>query len=163
MNMDKIDYCIRKCEQSDLEVLVKMRLEFLKEAGIVKDNEDVCDLYNEINEYINMRLDKDLHFWLAEINNEAVAIGAVSIWDKLPLGVGKNSNNKIGYFSNMYTRPEYRKKGIASSILEHIIQFLKENGIQKAMLHALEDGKRIYKEIGFSTNENHMEMKINTN
>lgn len=154
------EYCIRKCDYADLEVLVKMRLEFLKEAGQIKDDEEVCGLYNEISEHIIMHLNKDLHFWLAEIKNEAVATGAISIWDKLPISRGKGSNYKIGYFSNMYTRLGYRKKGIASCLLKHMIQFLKEEGVQKAMLSALEDGKGIYKKFGFSPNENLMEMKI---
>ena len=149
---------IRKCDCADLEVLIKMRIEFLKEAGHVKDDEDVSDLYNEIREYILMHLNKDLFFWLAEIENEVVASGAVSIWDKLPIKAGNGS--KVGYFSNMYTRPLYRKKGIASCLMKHIIQFLKAEGIQKAMLHALEDGKGVYKKLGFGTSDNFMEMKI---
>ncbi|MCX8130573.1 MAG: GNAT family N-acetyltransferase [Clostridia bacterium] len=151
---------IRKCDHTDLDILIKMRLEFLKEAGHVKDGEDVSVLHSKLHGYITMHLNNDLHFWLAEIENETVAAGAVSIWDKLPVNAGKGSSFKIAYFSNMYTKPGYRKKGIASDIMKRIIQFLKEEGIQKAMLHALEDGKGIYKNFGFSSKENLMEMDI---
>jgi GNAT superfamily N-acetyltransferase len=153
-------YCIRKCGHYDLEVLTVMRLEFLKEAGHIKDGDDISSLYNELLEFMKVHLDKDLHIWVAESDGKAVATGAVSIWDKLPTGQGKDNRSKIGYVSNMYTRPEYRKKGIAGSIVQHILQFMKDEGISKTMLHALEDGKGIYRKSGFATNENFMEMKI---
>lgn len=50
--------------------------------------------------------------------------------------------------------------GIASEIMKRMIQFLKMEGIQKAMLHAFEDGKGIYMKFGSSSNEDFMEMKI---
>jgi ribosomal protein S18 acetylase RimI-like enzyme len=151
---------VRKCRHDDLETLVEMRLEFLKEAGLLKDGEDVTGLHGDIHEFIEKHLNKDLHLWLAETENEIVATGAVCVWDRLPSHAGKGNGSRIGYVLNMYTRPGYRKKGIASRILQQIMQFLQEESIPKVMLHALEDGKGIYKKFGFSSYENLMEMKI---
>ena len=150
---------IRRCEISDLEVLVKMRVEFLKEAGHVKDGANAKELAHELAEYIKSHINKDLFFWVAEIEEIAVSTGALSFWEKLPLYAGKQNGSKVGYISNMYTIPEYRRKGIASNIVEEIIKFGKEIGMLKIMLHALEDGKNVYKNLGFSANESFMEMK----
>ncbi len=60
----------------------------------------------------------------------------------------------------MYTRPDHRKKGMATSLMKHMLEFLKEQGIQKAILHAAEAGKGVYRNCGFSPNENLMEMKL---
>jgi GNAT superfamily N-acetyltransferase len=151
---------IRRCEISDLEVLVKMRVEFLKEAEHVKDGTNVKELTLELAEYIKSHINKDLFFWVAEIEEIAVSTGALSFWEKLPIYAGKQNGSKIGYISNMYTVPEYRRKGIASDILEEIIKFGKEIGMLKIMLHALEDGKGVYKSLGFSISESFMEMKL---
>ncbi|HEX9062176.1 MAG TPA: GNAT family N-acetyltransferase [Clostridia bacterium] len=156
--MSEAIYSLRKCSHDDMEAIIKLRVEFLKEARLVKNKKDVNELKNEIRDFVTEHLNKDLHFWFAEVENEAVAAGAVSIWDKLPVKAG--SNYKVAYFSNMYTCPEYRKMGIASSLMKHIFGFLKEEGVQKAMLHALEDGKGVYKKLGFSSHENLMEMEI---
>ena len=60
----------------------------------------------------------------------------------------------------MYTIPEYRRNGIASNIVGEIVKYGKSIGMLKIMLHALEDGKGVYKNLGFVTNESFMEMKI---
>lgn len=156
--MSEALYSLRKCSHADMETIIKLRVEFLKEAGLVKDEEDNDKLKNEICDFVTAHLNKDLHFWFAEVENEAVAAGAVSIWDKLP--VKAESISKVAYFSNMYTCPKYRKMGIASSLMKHIFGFLKEDGVQKAMLHALEGGKGVYRKLGFSSHENLMEMEI---
>jgi GNAT superfamily N-acetyltransferase len=151
---------IRRCEISDVEILVKMRLEFLKEAGHVKDGTNVKELTYELAEYIKSHIDKDLFFWVAEIEENVVSTGALSLWEKLPIYSGKQNGSKVGYISNMYTVQEYRKKGIASNIVEEIIKFGKEIGMLKIMLHALEDGKNVYNNLGFSANESFMEKKL---
>ena len=53
---------IRRCEISDVEILVKMRLEFLKEAGHVEDSTNVQELTHELEEYIKSHINKDLFF-----------------------------------------------------------------------------------------------------
>ncbi len=151
---------IRRCEISDLELLVKLRMEFLKEAGHVKDNMNVSDLAHELEEYIKSHINKDLFFWVAEIETVAVSTGALSFWQKLPIYAGKQNGSKVGYVSNMYTIPEYRRKGIASDIVKEIVRYGKSAGMLKIMLHALEDGKGVYKRLGFSTSESFMEMKL---
>lgn len=158
LKMGETLHSLRKCSHADMETIVKLRVEFLKEAGLVKDEKDINVLKNEIRDFVTKHLNKDLHFWFAEVENEAAAAGAVSIWNKLPVKAG--SNSKVAYFSNMYTCPEYRKRGIASSLMKHILGFLKEEGVQKAMLHALEDGKGVYKKLGFISHENLMEKEI---
>lgn len=158
--MSETAYTVRKCGLNDLEALVRMRLEFLKEAGRIKTEEEERLMYKELVEVIKLRIDKDLYMWLAEVENKAVATGAVCIWDKLPSRLGNANNSKIGYVLNMYTSPEYRKRGIANSILQNIRQFLNDEGIPNMLLHALEAGKRVYRSFGFSVNESAMEMKI---
>ena len=55
---------------------------------------------------------------------------------------------------------KFSRKGIASNIVEEIIMFGKEFGMLKIMLHALEDGKGVYKNLGFTASENYMEIKL---
>lgn len=151
---------IRKCEISDVEILVKMRLEFLKEAGYVKDTTNVQELIQELEEYIRSHVNKDLFFWVAEIDTVAVSTGVLMFWDKLPICAGKQNGSKVGYVSNMYTIPKFRRKGIASNIVKEIIKYGKNLGMLKIMLHASEDGKGVYKNLGFTTNESFMEIKL---
>jgi GNAT superfamily N-acetyltransferase len=151
---------IRKCKIGDMELIVRLRLEFLKEAGYFKKSTNAEELFHELEQYIKFHINNDLFFWVAEIETATVSIGALSLWEKLPVYAEKQNGSRVGYVSNMYTIPEYRRKGIASNIVNEIVKYAKSIGMIKIMLHALEDGKGVYKNLGFTASESFMEMKL---
>jgi predicted GNAT family N-acyltransferase len=53
--------------------------------------------------------------------------------DEVPVGAARLYNNKVG---RVATLQSYRKKGIASAIMEQIESYAKENGIEVLVLHA---------------------------
>ena len=61
---------------------------------------------------------------------------------------------------NIYTLPEYRKKGYGKQITEKLIEHSKEIGIKKLWLNASEEGKKIYLKLGFKEKNNEMEIFI---
>lgn len=85
--------------------------------------------------------------WYAMINNEAVAIGGLCI--RLQPGNIKNISGRMGYVFSMYTKPEHRKKGISSHILNKLLETGKEMGITAYELHATKDGEPVYVKNGF--------------
>jgi GNAT superfamily N-acetyltransferase len=55
---------------------------------------------------------------------------------------------------NVYTEPEFRKRGIARFIMMTILTWLKEQGLRSVNLHASAEGRRLYEKLGFeATNE----------
>ena len=55
---------------------------------------------------------------------------------------------------NVFTEPEWRRKGLAALLLEHIIQWSREQKLDRLLLHASEQGRALYERLGFvSTNE----------
>lgn len=67
---------------------------------------------------------------------------------------------KGGIYIEIYTLPEYRKKGYGKQITEKLIEHSKEIGIKKLWLNASEEGKRIYLKLGFKEKNNEMEIFI---
>ena len=59
---------------------------------------------------------------------------------------------------NVYTEPEYRRRGIARQLMETIIAWCKEQGFARVTLHASEYGKPLYQSLGF---EESNEMRLN--
>ena len=50
--------------------------------------------------------------------------------------------------------PEWRRQGIAEQLLTEIINWSKEQKLDRLVLHASEEGRRLYEQLGFvSTNE----------
>lgn len=59
---------------------------------------------------------------------------------------------------NVYTEPEYRRRGIARQIMETIIAWCKQEGFARVTLHASEHGRHLYESLGFRDSN---EMRLN--
>ncbi len=60
---------------------------------------------------------------------------------------------------NVYTEPEFRKRGIARQIMLAILAWLKQKGFRGANLHASDEGRSLYEKLGFETT-NEMRLKF---
>jgi N-acetylglutamate synthase-like GNAT family acetyltransferase len=70
-------------------------------------------------------------------------------------------NGKIGTLLNVYTYPEYRKKGIVTNIIKMIIEEAKKRDVSVINLLATEDGESVYKKLGFfETEDKSMRLKL---
>ncbi len=56
----------------------------------------------------------------------------------------KNPSGKWGYIMNMFTVPEFRRKGICKSILNLFVEEGKKIGITAFELHATKEGEMVY-------------------
>jgi len=55
---------------------------------------------------------------------------------------------------NVYTEPEFRKRGIARLIMLTIVAWVKEQGLHSVNLHASAEGRPLYEKLGLvATNE----------
>jgi GNAT superfamily N-acetyltransferase len=90
--------------------------------------------------------------WLAEVDGRVVAGGGVAIvayqptpFDALP---------RRAWILNMYTEPAFRHQGLARQLLESIVAWCREAGLQSVSLHASDAGRPLYEQFGFTpTNE----------
>jgi GNAT superfamily N-acetyltransferase len=59
---------------------------------------------------------------------------------------------------NVYVEPEWRRRGVADALMRAVLDALAERGIRRIVLHASEDGRRLYERLGFvPTNEMRLE------
>lgn len=59
---------------------------------------------------------------------------------------------------NMYTAPEYRRRGIAFRTLDLLIKDVKELGVIQIALEATDMGRPLYEKYGFVKMEDEMEL-----
>ncbi len=58
----------------------------------------------------------------------------------------------VARINGLTVKPEFRKKGIAAGLLEHMLSFLRERGAKRIMLlvkQSNEEAKQLYKQKGF--------------
>jgi GNAT superfamily N-acetyltransferase len=94
--------------------------------------------------------------WLACDNGRVVAGGAVviSAWPAHAYDL----ECRRATILNVYTEPEYRRRGIARQIMEVMIAWCKQEGFARVSLHASNQGRHLYESLGF---EDSNEMRLN--
>src|SRR5215467_7737813 len=94
--------------------------------------------------------------WLACDNERVVGGGAVVIcpWPAHAYDL----DCRRATILNVYTDPEYRRRGIARRLMETMIAWCKEQGLARVTLHASDDGRHLYESLGFQDSN---EMRLN--
>ena len=55
---------------------------------------------------------------------------------------------------NVYTEPDWRRRGLAALLIKRILDWTREQGIDSVVLHASDAGRAVYERLGFiATNE----------
>jgi GNAT superfamily N-acetyltransferase len=90
----------------------------------------------------------EFHAWLAVTpQGHVVGSGGVVIDHHPPSPM--NPDGRIGYIMSLVTETPWRQRGIARHIMQTILQWLAEQGVRNVSLHASEQGRELYRELGF--------------
>lgn len=144
-----------RLEFENLDVFIKMRIKQLIEEGA----ECGIDLYpNLLDYYTKHLLDDSFVAWIAISKGEIIATSGLSIVEKPPYF--SCPSGKIGLLSSMYTKVEYRRKGIGKELLKKIIDEAKKRKCGTIQITASDMGVKLYNSCGFIHNENFMQLVI---
>jgi len=149
---------IRPIEIPDIPVLVHLRRSMFEAMGFENiDQLNACDA--AVQKYFTESIPTGrFRGWLAiATTGEAVGSGGVVI-DQHPPGPD-NLSGKIGYIMNLVTIPNYRRRGIARQMMQIMLKWLADQGIEVVSLHASGSGRPLYMELGF-LDSNEMRMRF---
>jgi ribosomal protein S18 acetylase RimI-like enzyme len=148
---------LRQANLQDLEALIQLRLEFLREAGEIKGDSDTGNLAEATRKYLGEKMPLgEFLAWVAEVDSQIVATSGLVFFQRPPYN--GNLPGLEAYIMNVYTIPMWRRQGIATALLNEIISFMRATEAKRIWLHATEDGKRIYKKLGFVSTSKEMEI-----
>ena len=71
-----------------------------------------------------------------------------------------NVQGKVAYVTNVYIEDLYRKRGIATDLMNEVMEDIKERGCKVIRLHASDQGRRLYEKLGFVDAEGLMIMRL---
>ena len=153
----KLEY--KKATIYDLELLIKTRIEVLRAANNLDDTVDMSKVETESRAYYENALTNDLHTaYLVFDGDIFIGAGGISYYTVMP--TFHNPTGKKAYIMNMYTKPEYRRKGIATKTLDLLVQDAIERGITFITLEATEMGRALYENYGFVQMTSEMKLPI---
>lgn len=97
--------------------------------------------------YYTKHLNKDLMVYVARDGEDIVSCAFLLIVEK-PMSPSFITG-KTGTVLNVYTKPDYRKKGYAKKLITTMLEDAKAEGLSIIELKATEDGYSLYKSVGF--------------
>lgn len=145
----------RKMTETDLDTFITMRINQLREEGAKED----IDLRPALKDYyIRHMADGTFISWLALDGDDIIGTSGMSVVEKPPY-FGCPSG-RIGLLSSMFTKPEYRRRGIAKQLLSRVVEEAKVCGCGTVQITASDMGVLLYSDFGFVKNKNFMQYKL---
>jgi len=140
---------LRKVGIEHLEILVDLRIEFIKDIHPEIDFKLLEKIQKVTLSYFNDLLNNNSYIGFIGINNngEIICTAGLLIYFLPPLNNEKN--RKIGHMLNFYTKPAYRKKGIGLKLMNYIKDTAVDEKIDRLVLNSTKMGFSMYKKAGF--------------
>jgi GNAT superfamily N-acetyltransferase len=145
---------IRRATVEDVDIIAWHRARMFQDMGDVSD-----DAFEIVRAKARLRLKEwlesgDYIGWLAAPadNPESVVGGAgVQLQPILPRPLDSSTigEGRQGTILNVFTEPQWRRRGIAGRLIKEIITWSKNEQIDRLLLHASDDGRSVYERLGF--------------
>ena len=150
-----MDY--RRATIEDLDELVRTRIEVLRAANKLDESVDMSEVERQSKDYYEKALTDGSHTaYLVYDGDKFVGAGGVSYFRVMP--TYHNPSGEKAYIMNMYTAPEYRRKGIAFKTLDLLVRAAKERNVKAISLEATDMGRPLYEKYGFVKMNDEMEL-----
>ena len=139
---------IRRATAKDLELLVQHRHMMFEEmtrplAGELSLHDESYRLWAK--EMMKRRL---MHgYVVTTVGGKPAASGCVWLREMQPSP--GHPHGMVPYVLSMYTHPEFRRKGLASMIIEEAKEWGRKHGYYKMILHASLTGRKVYSRLGW--------------
>ena len=153
---------LREAQGADIPVLARHRRWMFEEMARVQAvgytvNEAVEMEAAYVN-YLQQNFGHILRAWVIEAAGQIIASGAVLFYDWPPRP--GDLTGRAALVHSVYTDPDYRGRGLARRITEHIVGVCRALGYRTVTLHASIAGRPIYEALGFkATSEMRLELR----
>jgi len=98
--------------------------------------------------------------WVAEPDDrpgEIVGGAGIQVRELLPRphpAGGRLLRGPQALVMNVFTERAWRRRGVAEALMREVLRWCRANGVESVVLHASEDGRPLYRKLGFTpTNE----------
>ncbi|MDF2907687.1 MAG: acetyltransferase [Herbinix sp.] len=138
---------IRTAVTTDIPKLVEMRLAYLTEdhGGMLPEHRE--KLEQDLPVYFHKNLNHSVLAYIAEDKEDIVTTVLMVITEKP--GNPHFMSGKTGLLLNVYTKPDYRRRGLAGALISMAIEDAKKLDLAHIELSATPAGYPLYKKLGF--------------
>jgi GNAT superfamily N-acetyltransferase len=160
-------FTIRQATAMDIPVLAYHRAAMFRDMGTLMPDQ-MEPLQRATEAYLAEAMRRGEYLaWLAEHAESPSGIlggAGVQLRPILPRPRPGSDDLELGpeaIVLNVYVDPVWRRRGIAKALMGTLLDALSERGIRRIVLHASDDGRRLYERLGFiATNEMRLSSEV---
>jgi len=149
---------IREATSDDIPEILRQRRGMYEDMDY-RDADALTAMLSTTEPYLAKALaNGSFRGWLASAEGRIIGGGAVVIspWPSHPY----DGQCRRATILNVYTYPEFRRRGVARQLLETMIEWCRKERFPAVFLHASQDGRPLYQGLGFEpTNEMKLELR----
>ncbi len=149
---------IRHTTPDHAEIIGRHRARMFQDMGMVPDELFESFRAKSSDQLRNLLVSGDYVGWLCSDPNDAqkVIAGAGVILRQIPPfpvrrenGEAAVADGRQALIVNVFTEPEWRRRGLARLLMQKILAWSREHHIESLVLHASDDGRSLYEQLGF--------------
>lgn len=141
-------FVIRKATRLDLDLLTHQRRAMWEDIGI-SDKHSLHKTDRPFRIWAKAELKNgNLLGWIVETPEHVVA-GGGCLWLRPQQPRPQLTTQVEPYLLSMYTEPQFRRRGVASKVIDEAIKWCRRNGYRRLLLHASNKGRSLYRMYGF--------------
>jgi GNAT superfamily N-acetyltransferase len=151
-------FTLRRASLADTSTLVAHRRAMFRDLGH-RDDAALDSMAAKFQPWLESKMRSGEYLaWLAVTADQQAAAGA-GLWLMDWPAHMVNSSPQRGNILNVFTEPEFRRRGLARRLMETVLAWCQANQIDLVVLHASTDGRPLYESMGFQAS-NEMRIKL---
>jgi GNAT superfamily N-acetyltransferase len=150
---------IREAGPADLPIVLEFRMGMMADVFKAEMGApgDAVSLREANARWLAEHMGRDFAAWLAEVGGRPAGSAAV-LWFPHPPGP-RNPVGLEAYVLNVYTKPEFRRLGVARALTTRVVEVARARGVNRIWLRASSEGRPLYEDIGFGA-RNYLELAL---
>ncbi len=146
----------RRAAKEDAERFADVRMEFIQQIRTLANPNDFRE---KTLAYLKEHIESDdLLVYLAVEDGAIVSSCMASLYQTPP--VPSCPTGHTADLLNVYTKREFRLRGLAEQLTRMLFVQLRQRGVEKVLLDYTEDGLPLYQKLGFVELTHQMELKL---
>jgi GNAT superfamily N-acetyltransferase len=149
MDIAASEYSIRPVQPGDAEIVARHRALMFNDMNPLSESAFDQLFQSSIPWFERLLIDGHYVGWLTLHAGAIVSGGGILLREQGPVP-GCPRTGLWGHVVNVYTAPEHRGRGLARTLMNHIVAWAAEKKLDRLTLTASKDGASLYRSIGFT-------------
>lgn len=146
---------IQFAQFGDIAAFARLRADFVRSLGYLPDR---AAFVAATTTYLEKHLNDDLLVRLAMDGERIAASAMLQMYDTPPRPACPNGKNAL--LLNVWTDPDYRKRGLARRVVETLIADAREREVGTILLDYTDEGLHLYRKLGFQPLDREMALNL---